>query len=259
MEEIKQAKAIHNTKCLCWKCLKEKSDIHIIRIPDCGYGSTFDNFTTQIQLCEECFCESQKDKPIWCMDKVYGTMSDEYIHKKDSVEFIEQLIDKRYKYDKEMTEYFHKLPLESQELVYNTFGKGASAAFHMQPQDWIDFELGILPYEVCAEYGLYSPDEERAYKEKFPNCQYPIEIDYGSSVGCRCPFGAFGNSKDGVVSADNNNLQSECYECNYYKERTAPIVRIKYEDADDFDLYMKYYLNKERLEQKFAEKLGRVV
>lgn len=258
MEAVKKIKAIHNADCLCWKCLKEKSDIHNIKISDCGYGSTFDNFTTQIQLCEECFNESQKDKPIWCMDKVYGTMSDEYISKKDSVEFVELLIDKKYKYDEEMTEYINELPLESQELVYNTYGKGA-LAYHMNPQDWIDFKLGILPHEVCAEYGLYSPDEERAYKEKFPTCQYPIEIDYGNYVGCRCPFGAFGNTKDGVASADDNRMQRECYECTYYKERTAPIVRIKCEDADDFDLYMEYHLNKERLEQKFAEKLKAAV
>ena len=91
-----------------------------------------------------------------------------------------------------------ELPLESQELVYNSFIEGTS--YHMKPQDWIDYRLGVLPHDKCKEYGLYSPDEKKAYYNRFPMCQYPVQIVYDDSTkGCRCPFGAFGKLKDGEV------------------------------------------------------------
>lgn len=256
-EEVKRIKAINPNNKLCYKCLKERHDTYIINIDSCGYGSAFDNFRTYIQLCEECFDESQKDKPIWNMDIVYGTMSNEYIHHDKSVEFVEELIDQRYKYDNEISKYLSELPLESQELVYNRFADGA-LSLRMKPQDWIDFHLGILSHEKCKKYGLYSPEVKAAYSERFPICQYPVHIIYNDgSQGCHCPFGAFGNYENGEVVA--NNLSNKCYKCKYYKERIGTILTIHDKDMPDYNLYIEYKLNKDRLEQKFSELLKGVV
>ena len=49
MGKTKKIKAIHNTDCLCWKCLKkhdkDKDKIHIIEIEALGYNSRFDNLS----------------------------------------------------------------------------------------------------------------------------------------------------------------------------------------------------------------------
>ena len=66
--------ALKDTKNLCYKCLQKKNKVHQICIGGSGYGSAFDNFSTSLQLCDECFSESQKDKPIWDMETVYGQM-----------------------------------------------------------------------------------------------------------------------------------------------------------------------------------------
>ena len=258
MEQVKtkKIKAICNTDKLCWKCLKESDNMHQIHIPDCGYGSRFDSFSTQLQLCESCFADSQKDKPIWNMEIVYGNMSYTKENGDLDVESVDEDIDQRYKYDYEMDKYLSELPLESQELVYNSFSEGTG--YHMEPQDWIDYHLGVLPHEKCEEYGLYSPDEKKAYYERFPTCQYPVQITYDDGIkGCHCPFGAFGKYEDGKVIAEN--LSNRCYGCIYYKERTGTVLTIDDKDMSDYRLYIEYHLNKNRLEQKFAEILKGVM
>ena len=45
--------AIENPENVCFNCLKE-TKIHKIHIPALGYGSSFDNFSTRINLCDEC-------------------------------------------------------------------------------------------------------------------------------------------------------------------------------------------------------------
>ena len=59
--------AIKDTKNLCYKCLKKKDKIQKINIGSRGYGSYFDNFSTSLQLCDACYEESTRDKPIWNM------------------------------------------------------------------------------------------------------------------------------------------------------------------------------------------------
>lgn len=254
--KTKKIKAICNTDKLCWKCLKEFDIIHHIHILDCGYGSRFDSFSTQLQLCEPCFTDSQNDKPIWNMKIVYGNMSYTKESKDLDVEFVDEEIDQRYKYDYEMDKYLSELPLESQELVYNSFIEGTS--YHMEPQDWIDYRLGVLPHDKCKEYGLYSPDEKNAYYDRFPMCQYPVQIVYDDGTkGCHCPFGSFGKFKDGEVIADN--LSNKCYGCTYYKERAGTVLTIDDKDMPDYRLYIEYHLNKIRLEQKFSEVLKGVI
>ena len=196
------------------------------------------------------------------MKTMYGEMhfsfgeskNDEYY--KDRI--VNEPIDQRYQYDDEMSEYLHNLPLESRELVYNRNADGACAGYSMDAQDWIDYRLGILSHDKCKEYGIYSSQERAAYEERFPTCQHPVEIIYNDgSKGCQCLCGAFGSYEDGRIIADD--LSDECYKCNYYKERKVPIIRIKREDEADYNLYVEYQLNKDRLEQKFGEMLKGVV
>ena len=258
MGETVRIKAINHSDRLCYKCLKEKDNIHTINLGSCGYGSIFDNLRTKVQLCDECFNESQKDKPIWNMDIVYGTMSYEYDCDSKSVEYVKEPIDSRYKFEKEICKYLSGLPLESQEFVYNRFANGALYFVRMKPQDWIDYKLGLLPHEKCKKYGLYSPEVKAAYSERFPICQHPVHIIYNDgSQGCHCPFGAYGKYENGEVRA--NNLSDKCYKCKYYKERIGTILTVHDKDMPDYNLYIKYQLNKDRLEQKFSELLKGVV
>lgn len=51
------------------------------------------------------------------------------------------------------------------------------------------------------------------------------------------------------------NIWAECYGCIYYKQRTTPVMRINNDDEADYNLYLEYQLNKDRLEKKFNDKL----
>lgn len=232
--------ALKDTKNLCYKCLKKKDKVREIHIGSSGYGSYFDNMSTSLQLCDECYTESTKDKPIWNMEKVYGQMHfDQYTKKSDykKEEIVEEFIDRRYRYDDEMSEYLHNLPLESRELVYNRNAYGACSDFNMTPQDYIDFELDELPHKKCKQYGFYSPQERAAYNERFPNCACVVINKYkDGSQGSSCSHGAHGD-KDGNIDL---NIWGSCYMCPYYKPREGDIKVI--------DKVAEYYKNeKDRL------------
>lgn len=219
--------AIKDTKNLCYKCLKRKDKIHNIRIGSRGYGSYFDNMSTSLQLCDECYKESQKDKPIWCMKSL-----DE-----------NNMYDDSYLYDNEMSGYLHNLPLESQELVFNRNSYGACADYNMDSQDYIDFQLDELPHKKCKQYRMYSPQERVAYKERFPNCKcVKINKYKDGSKGSCCQYGAFGD-KDGNIGL---NTQSECYMCTHYEPRNGDIEVIDkvaeyYKDEKDRLIHMIQY------------------
>lgn len=229
--------AIKDDNCLCYKCIQKKSKekIHIIHIGSRGYGSNFDNFSTKLQLCDGCYAESIKDKPIWNMGVVYGQMHfDDYISKKDVPEdqIVSEYIDNRYRYDNEMLNYLSKLPLQSKELVFNRNGYGACADYNMSAQDYIDYQLGELPHKKCKQYGFYSPQEIAAYKERFPNCEC-VKIDKYSdgSQGSSCSYGAHGD-KDGNIDL---NIWNECYMCTHYIPRKG--------DIEIIDKVAEYYKN----------------
>lgn len=232
--------AIKDTTNLCYKCLQKKDKVREIHIGSSGYGSCFDNMSTSLQLCDECYEESTKDKPIWNMEYVYGQMHfGQYTKKSDypKEQIVDEYIDERYVYDDEMSEYLHNLPLESRELVYNRNSYGACADYNMKSQDWIDFELDELSHKKCKQYGLYSPQERAAYNERFPNCACVVINKYkDGSQGSSCPYRAHGD-KDGNVGL---NISSECYMCTHYKPREGDIKVI--------DKVAEYYKNeKDRL------------
>lgn len=232
--------AIKDTTNLCYKCLQKKDKVREIHIGSSGYGSCFDNMSTSLQLCDECYTESTKDKPIWDMETVYGQMHfNQYTKKKDypKEKIVDEFIDRRYRYDDEMSEYLHNLPLEGRELVYNRNAYGACANYNMKPQDWIDFKLDELPHKKCKQYGFYSPQEIAAYKERFPNCACVVIDKYkDGSQGSSCPRRAHGD-KDGNIGL---NIYSQCYMCSQYKPREGDIKVI--------DKVAEYYKNeKDRL------------
>lgn len=98
---------------------------------------------------------------------------------------------------------------------------------------------------------VYSQEEIKAYREKFPKCQHPVNIIYKDGrKSCRCPYDTYGEY--GQICKEKDKGECFCLECPYYKERTTPIKDIPYEDEDDYILYAYYQLNKEELERKFG-------
>ena len=206
----KGIKALKDTG-VCMKCLEKKAT-HIYTISGRGYGSSFDNFNTYFQLCDNC----HDDKYIiWANE--YSTGYDE-----DG-----DFIGEEYKYEGNIIEFIKSLPLESQELFKNRF-----ANYEMKPQDWIDFMLNELSHKKCKKYGYYSPQEKKAYFERFPNCnQVKLKIYKDGSGGCQCEYGVFGN-KDGT--AYSYCLSNKCYMCTKYSPRNGDIKVI-----DEIDEYYK--------------------
>jgi hypothetical protein len=218
MIKITTPKAIQDYQNICFKCLK-KDNITKFTIYGRGYGSAFDNINTYLQLCDKC---KQLVKQEWFDEE--PKLIDEFIEE--------------YQYEDNILNFIKTLPLEGQELFYNRCANGAGASYYMEPQDWIDYYLGILPHEKCKEYGLYSLEEKKAYKERFATCEHPINIIYDDgSKGCWCVFGAHGDYGQKISS----NISDECYSCQYYKPRTNPIKEMSY---DEFQIYKKYFLGK---------------
>lgn len=210
----------------CCNCLKE-TKIHKIHIGSLGYGSGFDNFSTQIDLCDECFKQTNSN---WWKLKTKIAFSD------GGHDF------KCYEYEDEIFKYVKQMPLAGQELFWSRYAYGACADDYMSGQDWIDYRLDILPHEKCKEYGYYSPQEKEAYHEKFPVCDKVKFIIYeDNSKGCHCPFGVFGN-EDGT--SEGHQTQSGCYECKMFKTRKNEIETMTIEDFDIYKLENKLVLKR---------------
>lgn len=199
-------RAVVNPDNTCCKCLKEDKNIHRIEIGSLGYGSGFDNCSTQINLCDDCLKETN---PEWWELRTI-------------VAFHECNHDfKKYEYEDEIFEFINKLPVEGREMVNNHYSYGACADY-MESQDWIDFELGILSHEKCKEYCLYSPQEVQAYKDRFPNCKHvQIEIYSDGSSGSECICGARGD-KNGNCGL---NTYDRCYLCDMFEERDGEKIK----------------------------------
>ena len=216
---------------ICMKCLTETDSLHKIIIPEMGYGSSFDGEGTEIHLCEKCYEDSSPN--IWSME----VKKDDYMEE--------------YEHEKEMLDCIENLPLESKELVWNHLSYGFDSDHWENRQDWIDYRLDELSYDKCQEYNVYSPQEIKAYEERFPKCEYPINVVYDDkSKGCHCPlkpctFGVYGQ----ITSM---NYSTGCYKCEYYKERKTTIREIKGEDEEDYKLYMISKINEDKLNKKFG-------
>ena len=73
-------KPVKYTKHLCFKCLKEHKHINNYSIYGRGYGSSFDNENTILQLCDEC---DNKDLNDWFNEEpTYGEYWEDYKYEK---------------------------------------------------------------------------------------------------------------------------------------------------------------------------------
>ncbi len=207
-------KAIENYENICFKCLQEKR-INTYSIYGRGYGSKFDGSNTKLQICDEC---SHFDLNKWFNEEC--ALIDDYCE--------------RYNHEDEIYNFIDMFPLQGQELFLNRCMSGWTSHV-MESQDWIDMVLGILPDEKYKEYGMYSPSEVKAYKERFPTCEHPVNVVYeDESKGCRCPFGVFGE----YGQNEGLNYSDKCYTCEQYSSRETPIKEIKGEDFNDYQQYI---------------------
>lgn len=118
---------------ICMNCLLEKEDINIIKIRQLGYGSKFQDFQTELHLCNDCLKESTKENPyLWDMEvrEITDYQLEEYV------------------YDDEMIEYIENLPLISQYLVYEVYDEGYDARKHkFTYEDWLKMQDDSVPEE----------------------------------------------------------------------------------------------------------------
>ena len=207
--------AIQNPENTCFKCLQDKQ-VHKICIPSLGNGSYFDNFSSRVYLCDTCL--RQHTNLEWW--------------KLETIENKEDWYEIYYKYEKEILEFINTLPIQGQELFHTRFAHGDKS--YMEGQDWIDYELGILPHEECDKYGYYSPQEKDAYHKQYPICdKVKIVVYEDGSKGSRCPFGTSGN-KDGT--SEGHQTQSGCYKCKLFVERNGEIEIMNIEDYEIYEL-----------------------
>lgn len=223
---------IKNKNCTCMNCLKEfnENELHIIKINELGYGSAFDGLNTQIILCNNCFEKSNQNySDIWTLNVKKQWASECTYYKDVKKDFI---INEEYEHESEILIYINSLPIQSQELIWNTFATGYLADYKMKPQDWIDYELNELPFEKCQEYALISPEEIKAYNEKFSTCEWVVNVEYsdGSNMST-CPYHAYGD-KDQIPI---KRYCPECYICENYKKRENEIKTIPYENRRNFE------------------------
>lgn len=209
-------KAIENYENICFCCLKEKP-IETYYIYRNEYGSSFDNNHTQLQICNDCKPEGINE---WFEEK--PEMIDDYCAD--------------YKLEDKIIEFVDTFPIEGQELFWNRCASGACADC-MDSQDWIDDKLGILPDKVYEEeYGMYSPRQIKAYHERFPTCEHPVNAFFNDkSKASYCPFGASGkyNQETDV------NISSECFGCEKYKLRESQIKEMDYEIYKKYKVYIQ--------------------
>ena len=211
---------------ICMKCLKNKAT-HTYRIYGRGYGSSFDMSDTKFQCCDDC------DKP-------------EYEEWFNETEVMDDYVE-TYQHEEKIWDLIKSLPLEGQELFENRFDKDG---WHMEAQDWIDYQLDELPHEKCKEYYMYSPKDIESYNSKYPTCEHVVNVVWDDdSKDSRCPFGAYGEY--GQTVDDCGNLCGQCTDCNYYKKRENPIKDIKGKDLDDWKSYMKTKLKESEYKSKF--------
>jgi len=210
-------KAIDDFENLCFCCLeKDKSGLKTYYLYRSEYGSSFDNNYTYLQICDDC---KPKDIELWF---------------NESPEMNDYCAD--YKYEENIIDLIDTFPLQGQELFWNRCASGA-CSYTMESQHWIDDKLGILPDEIYEnEYSMYSPRQIKAYEERFPTCEHPVNAMFDDdSKGCYCPFGASGNYNQEI----SPNVSDECFGCEKYKIRETPIKEMSYDTYKKYEIYIQ--------------------
>lgn len=209
--------------CICMKCLKKKG-LHSYYIRGRGYGSMFDGQDCVLNLCADCDNDSIR------------VAVDEVPEKTE--------LGERYIHESEILDYVNSLPVEGRELFENRF----SEVFHMEPQDWIDYELDELSDEKCHNYDLYSPKDISAYNERFPVCMHVANVlwDDGSR-GAWCPFGAHGD-----YGPEVHSVSTECAKCRYFGRREGNTPEISGSDLDDWQTWRISVIRRDEFISRFG-------
>ena len=231
----KHIKPITNTNCTCMKCLNEFTEDQLItlNIQELGYGSIFDGINTKIILCKDCYEKSNKD--IWSFKVKEHFLSEFQEIKENMKDFVCM---QEYMYEKDILNYINDLPIQAQELIWNTFSTGWNTDYKLEQQDWIDYKLNCLSKTKCDKYGLISNEEKEAYCNRFTSCEWPVNRIYkDTTIICQCPYDAYG--KENQVKS--STVSKECYKCNYYKKRSTPIKNMNY---DEFEKYKEEMIKK---------------
>lgn len=193
---------------ICFKCLKE-GKVHKIKLGPLGYGSKFDCSETKIHLCDSCFNAS---KNIWTR-KI--SVSGQYPLRKE-----------KYTNEDEIWEYISTLPVEGRELVENSLWEDDGRT--LEPQDYIDYQLGELPHDKCKAYGLVSQEEIKAWEERYPSCKKVCSISFSTEAQIKeCPFGASQTNK------------TACYNCKHYQQGMTQIEELTYDQWSDIKKLVK--------------------
>jgi len=200
-------KAIENADNVCMKCLKD-TEVTKIVVGPLGYGSCgFDMTQTIIQLCNDCL---SKTNPDWWKLEIIELDKESF--------GISGL--SKYKYEKEIVSFVNTLPIEGKELYHNRFDVYSS--LKMAPQDWIDYHLDILSHQKSKEYGLYSPEEKKAYAERFSVCKHvTINIEKSGLRNSSCHCGASGDTDRFGNVKISRNISDECYHCSQFSTFNA--------------------------------------
>jgi len=218
--------AIENPESTCFNCLQNHQQLHTIHISALNHGSKFENFSSKLYLCPNCY---NLTNSIWWNLEIVKSYSED------------NMMEYNYKYEQEILDFINNMPLAGQELFYARFGKGINCD-SMQGQDWINYGLDKLSHEKCKEYGYFSPEERNAYYEKFHICNKVRIVIYNENEECkennnhkesRCPIGAFGN-EDGT--SKNHKPHHQCYECKMFEVRDSE-SEIEVMNKEDFEIY----------------------
>lgn len=269
--------------CTCMKCLKEnkEEDMHLIHIPSMGYGSGFDMFDTIIVLCDDCYKESTKyisdlwnmvEKPYSVHHKKNNDMTEEERKKKKEEKGVNISLDEtrvpidmeldviydrdidetffKYEHEREMYDYINNLPIEGQELVYNRLAEGK-----YDPQEWIDYYLGELSYELCKKNHWVFNGEFESYQEHYGRCGHVKNLVWGDgSKGSQCFIHPIVNGKYGGICKD---IGTGCYNCEYFIERRGNVEDIELKDYSSSIKKLESLREKEVLESGIQPKAQR--
>lgn len=217
---------------ICYHCLSN-NDLEEFYFEDIGWNSKFDGLESKIILCKNCI---EKLKPLWIPPK---TITVEDIH-------FPEYSTATYAFEEELFEFIENCDIRIKELFFNQYNEGFQFK-KIDSQDWIDYNLGILPHEKCKKYGFISPEETKEYNEKYPNCKHVYNSQIGDIKFSQCIFNAKGDYNGNTVE----NTSTQCYNCPHFVKRTRnkKYKDIRYQEIEEYNTYQKIKLDPEKLKR----------
>jgi hypothetical protein len=138
----KKILAIKDPTNVCVKCLRkvDDKDFIVIKVKPLGYASYFDEASTEIHLCKDCY--SKTNSEWW----EFRTVIDKEIFDQDPglcLKYPHSCL--VYEYENEIYDFIENLPIEGYELVENRFKKEYlfPDPADVSPQTFIDTTLTL--------------------------------------------------------------------------------------------------------------------